>query len=93
MKQVIYETGTITQDGKVIGQLQIIESTDGQKRVQMYNTEGVFLCECGFEGETDYGFAIGLGMQIAYQAAWRNANAFYTETVNEALRRRALTAL
>lgn len=89
---MITETGKIMEGEKTIGQIQVVESDSG-KRVQLYNSQGIYLCDCPFEGDNDTGYAIGMGMAKAYQAAWRSAQAFFTYQVQDAMRQSAMTEL
>lgn len=82
---MIDETGTIKEGNATVGQVQIVRNEDGGKRVQLYNSKGIFLCDCPFEGDDDIGFAIGLGMYRAYVAAWMNCEISISKSVNQAL--------
>lgn|GEM_PF-4887492 len=89
---MIKDTGTIEENGKVIGQVQIVESGD-VKRVQLYTSNGVYVCDCPYEGDNDTGYLIGMGMYRAYQAAWKNAKTFFQSKVNEALSKKGMLEL
>ncbi len=81
---MISETGTISENGSVTGQVQIMENENG-KRVQLYNADGVFLSDCPFEGDNDVGYLIGYGMYRAYQSAWKNAKVHYHNKISESM--------
>ena len=53
---MIDETGVISSGGKTMGQLNIIKKDNGEKRVQLYTPDGIYLCDCGFDGNDDLGF-------------------------------------
>ena len=90
---MIDQTGTISIDGKVKGQIQIITDKSGAKRVQLYNTKGVFLCESPFTGNDERGFEQGQSMYIGYMAAWENAKAHFTKAALSAMNMEAITEI
>lgn len=81
---MIDQTGAITENGVVKGQIQLI--TNGEsRRVQLYSADGFFLCECPFTGDDDRGFEQGQSLYIGYTRGWANASAAYTKSVHQAL--------
>ena len=82
---MIDATGVITIDGKPMGQIQIVKSRDGNKRVQLYNTAGVFLCDCGFDGDDDLGFMVGQGLFNGYMTGQNNTTIAIGAAVNRVL--------
>ena len=79
------KAGTISFNGEAKAQVQIMDSADGKRRVQLYNTDGVFLCECDFEGDDEAGFAIGRGLFTGYMAGWDNCTFSISRAVTKAL--------
>ena len=86
---MISETGTITEGGMTVGQLQIVADAEGDKRVQLYNKNGTFLADCPFEGDDDKGLEIGMGLYRGYTAGWDNAEFTISRSVSKALNTRS----
>ena len=84
---MIDQNGTISENGVVRAQLQLVTS-DTSRRVQLYNTDGVYLCECPFEGDDDKGFELGRALYIAYHAGWVNADLAFSRAIHEAISKR-----
>ena len=82
---MITDTGIIREGERTVGQIQIVETEGGEKRVQLYNSVGVFLCDCPYTGDADEGYVIGMAMQRAYQKAWKNAKTHYSMAAQAAM--------
>ena len=82
---MIDNTGTVTAQGRPVGQVQIITNADGERRVQLYNASGVFLCDCPFTGDDDTGFAIGQALYNGYLAGQLKTTMAISARVNRAI--------
>ena len=82
--ELITETGAIQENGRNVGQLQIIQGEEG-RRVQLYNISGVYLCECPFDGDDDRGLEIGMAMYRGYHAGWVNADYSFSKSIHAAI--------
>lgn len=82
---MISETGTITENGVVMGQLQIVDN-ESAKRVQLYSANGYFLCETPFDGNNDKGLEMGMAMYNGYKKGWENADMSITQAIAKSMR-------
>ena len=82
---MITETGTIQENGKTVGQLQIVSDAEGNRTVQLYTSNGIFLASCPFDGDDDKGLEIGMGLYHGYVNGWSKAKSSFREAVSEAL--------
>ena len=82
---MIDNTGTVTAQGRAVGQVQIITNADGERRVQLYNASGVFLCDCVFTGDDDTGFVIGQALYNGYLAGQLKTTMAISARVNRAI--------
>ena len=73
-------TALIRYGNESRAQLQVIEGANG-KRVQLYNLNGVMLCEIPFEGDNDAGFAIGNALYVGYMQGWDNCQFAFEKAV------------
>lgn len=81
---MIDQNGTVKEGGETKAQVQLITNDEG-RRAQLYGTNGIFLCECPFEGDDDKGFEIGMALYYGYKAAWVNADISFTKAINRAI--------
>lgn len=81
---MISETGVISIGGKTMGQINIIEKED-EKRVQLYNAEGVYLCDCAFSGDDDIGFMVGQGLFNGYIVGQNNTKVAISANITRAI--------
>lgn len=82
---MISKTGIISFGGQSVGQIQIVENANEEKRAQLYNMNGVFLCECPFSGENAGGYAIGEALYYGYMAGQNNTAYSISRNVTKAL--------
>ena len=82
---MISDTGVISSGGKTMGQLNIIKNDKEEKRVQLYTPDGVFLCDCAFDGDDDIGFMVGQALFNGYLAGQNNATIAISANVNKAI--------
>ena len=73
-------TAVIKLGNEPKAQMQIIDGQNG-KRVQLYNLNGVMLCELPFEGDNDVGFAIGNALYVGYSKGWENCDFAFEKAV------------
>ena len=79
-------TAVIKLGNEPKAQMQIIEGSSG-KRVQLYNLNGVMLCEMSFDGDNDFGFALGNAMFIGYSKGWENCDYVMYRAVTDAIQK------
>lgn len=83
---MIENTGTITVNGRVMGQVQIVTTGEsGERRVQLYNASGIFLCDCPFTGDDDAGFTVGQALYNGYLAGQLKTTMAISARVNRAI--------
>lgn len=90
---MITESGVISDGGKVVGQLQITEDDDGNRKVCLYNHRGVYLCECPFDGDDDKGMEVGMGLYRGYVSGWDNCEFSISKSVSRALNEKYQTQI
>lgn len=78
-------TAVIKLGNEPKAQMQIIDGQEG-RRVQLYNLNGVRLCEIPFEGDNDAGFAAGNALFVGYSKGWENCDYVMYRTVTDAMR-------
>lgn len=82
---MITDTGTISENGVVKAQLQIVDGEDETRKVQLYGKGGVILCEIPFYGDNDKGYEIGQALYIGYTSGWTNAKYHYSLATMKAM--------
>lgn len=82
---MIDNTGAVTAQGRAVGQVQIITNADGERRVQLYNASGIFLCDCPFTGDDDAGFTVGQALYNGYLAGQLKTTMAISARVNRAI--------
>lgn len=82
---MISATGTITEAGRTVGQIQLVTDEDGGRIAQLYNAKGIYLCDCPFDGDDDKGYEIGMGIYRGYVAGWMNCEVSIGKAVTQAL--------
>ena len=78
------KTGVISFGGKPKAQIHLIENSDG-KKAQLYAANGVYLCDCPYEGDNEVGYAVGTALYNGYMAGWDNGQYAISKSVNKAL--------
>ncbi len=78
-------TAVIRHGNEPKAQVQIIDGQNG-RRVQLYNLNGVMLCEIPFHGDNDAGFAVGNALFIGYMSGWDNCQFAIEKAVYGAVR-------
>ena len=81
---MITETGVISENGVVKGQIQLVTSGE-QKRVQLYTPCGYFVCEAPYTGDEERGYEQGQTLYIGYHAGWVNADSCFSRSINKAI--------
>ena len=73
-------TAVIKYGNEPKAQMQIIDGQNG-RRVQLYNLNGVMLCEIPFEGDNDAGFSMGNALYVGYMSGWENCQFAFEKAV------------
>lgn len=82
---MITDSGVINIGGKTIGQIQLTTDEKGNRKSQLYNSRGIFLCDTPFTGDDDVGYEHGLSLFNGYVAGWNNAEFTISKSVSKAL--------
>ena len=83
---MISDTGVITSGDRVVGQIQLITDDKGDRRCQLYNSRGIFLCETPFVGDDSVGYEHGMSLYNGYTAGFDNCEYAISKSINSALR-------
>ena len=73
-------TAVIKLGNEPKAQMQIIDGQEGRK-VQLYNLNGVRLCEIPFQGDNDAGFSAGNALFVGYMSGWENCQFAFEKAV------------
>lgn len=82
---MINDTGVISLGDQAVAQVQIVENGNKEKRAQLYNATGVFLCEMPFEGGNETGYEIGKAMYVGYMSGQNNTTVSISRRITKAL--------